>query len=206
MAEGANAAASGALGIALPTLMWTLDRLGVQIPKPVVLLILAVSVILILMSLGLWAHLIIRWLRSRRHPPETAAVAAAPPQRMPIVDFIALAGTQGWRVWGQHNLEALDLLEGLTQAAVDEAIRFWGRLGGGPLVSIEKDHWSDHQFDAISITRPSPQNALTRTQAFSPKDQRFVTGYSDLYLDGAAATRWLGTDALAFRGRHDQRA
>ncbi len=205
MAEGVNAAATGALGIGLPTLMWTLDRLGVEIPKPVVLLMLAVSVILILISLGLWVHLIIRWLRSRRHPPETAPAVAAPSQRMPIVDFMALAGRQGWRVLGQHNLEALDLLEGLTQAAVDETIRFWGRFGAGALVSIEKDHWSEYRFDAISITRPSPQNALTRTQTFSQKDQRFVTGHSDLYLDGGAATRWLVTDALAFRGRHDQR-
>ena len=29
MAEGTNAAASGALGIGLTTLMWTLDKLGV---------------------------------------------------------------------------------------------------------------------------------------------------------------------------------
>jgi len=205
MAEGANAAASGALGIGLPTLMWTLDRLGADIPKPIVQVILGVSVLLIVVSLFLWGHLFIKWLRRKRGPRNEGSVAASGPQPMPMLDFMRLAQQRGWRVTGQHNLEAVDLMDGLRQAGSDGAIRFWGRRKEDRVVSeIPRDHWREYEFDWTSVTSAT-QNVATRTYTLRRPDARYEGGYADIHLDRATAPNWLETGAPIFRGQRDQR-
>lgn len=132
-------------------------------------------------------------------------VQPSPPERMPIIDFVQLAGRVGWRVSGEHNLEAADLMDGLTQAGADGIVQFWGRRSSDkPLVPIERERWHDYQFDWTSILHATRNND-TRTYKFFLEQNRYLPGFIDIHLETAAATRWLGTpQALAFKGKHDR--
>jgi hypothetical protein len=132
---------------------------------------------------------------------------------MPIVDFIALAGQRGWRVTPPHDLEAVDLMDGLRQAGSDGAIRFWGRLNGrrgtepdlNIVVSeIPSDHWQDFEFDWTSVVSAST-NAQTCTYTMRRPDTRYEGGYADVHVDRATAPNWLKTGAQRFRGQRDRR-
>jgi hypothetical protein len=127
-------------------------------------------------------------------------------ERMPIVDFVRFAGQRGWQVSGEKNLEAVDLMDGLTQAGVDGLVRFWGRLSDEkPLVRIEQKHWQDYEFDWGSVLDAN-NNVSTRTQKFSPQHNRYVTGCVDIHLDRTAAIHWLQSpDARAFKGQRDRK-
>jgi hypothetical protein len=211
MSEGTSALASGVLGIALPTLMWGLDRLGVEISKPVVATIVAVSILFVVLSLALFLHLTYKWFRGRRRGTAVAIVEARAQviQRMPILDFMRLAAQRGWRVFGVHNLEAVDLMDGLRQVGSDAIVRFWGRLDGrrssnAIIMEIPREHWQEYELDWTSVT-DATANATTCTYTMHRPDTRYEGGYADIHLDGAAATRWLETGALAFRGQRDRR-
>src|ERR1700730_9808343 len=95
-------------------------------------------------------------------------------QRMPIIDFVKLAEKAGWRVGGEHNLEAVDLMEFLIQAGCDGTIRWWGRLdnsqrlGDSPLIPIDKAHWQTYEFDWASVLH-AKRNMQTKTYKFLPE-------------------------------------
>jgi hypothetical protein len=127
-------------------------------------------------------------------------------ERIPIIDFVGFAGQGGWQVSGTNDLEAADLMDGLTQAGVDGVVQFWGRQSEEkPLVLVEQKHWQEYEFDWISVLHTN-NNVSTRTQKFSTEHNRYVTGYIDIHLDRTAATRWLQSpDARAFKGRRDRK-
>jgi hypothetical protein len=60
MSEHVNASAFGAAGLGLPGAMWALDHLKVDVPKPIVVLVLIISAACILVSLGLWIDLLFK--------------------------------------------------------------------------------------------------------------------------------------------------
>jgi hypothetical protein len=130
-------------------------------------------------------------------------------QRMPILDFMRLAAERGWRVYGDHNLEAVDLMDGLRQAGSDAAMKLWGRLDGrrnrhAILTEIPCEHWQEYEFDWASVISAT-ENASTCTETMLRLDTRYEGSYSDIHLEEAAARRWLETAALAFRGQRDRR-
>lgn len=134
-------------------------------------------------------------------------VPEATTEQMPIVQFLRLAGERGWQVRGEHDLEAIDLLNGLTQAGANGTVHFQGRgsakarLGPPPLVPIDQTHWYEFEFDWHSIIGTT-DNINSCTRQFSQKENRFIIGYTDIHLDGAAAIRWLDSnEALAFKGQ-----
>jgi hypothetical protein len=103
MSEHINATALGAAGLGLPGLIWALEQLKIEIPTSVVVLILIISVICILLSLGLWAHILLRRFGtqiplpnlSRRIALREAATRAYEKTRNKPVSVLAHALTRG---------------------------------------------------------------------------------------------------------------
>lgn len=138
-----------------------------------------------------------------------AAASTHLPRRMPILDFVRFAHAHGWRVAGQHDLEIIDLMNGLRQAGSDATIEFWGRLNGRSdrdaiLTQILPGHWHDYQFDPLSVL-DATENGETCTYNLHSPGTRYEDGYSDIHLEGESASRWLETDALVFRGQQERR-
>jgi hypothetical protein len=103
---------------------------------------------------------------------------------MPITEFIQLAGQRDWRVSGEHNLEAADLMDGLRQAGSEGIIRFWGRLNRqGNRFQIENEisvpvppeHWYDFEFDWTSVLS-AKDNVETSTYNLHKPDTRYQGG------------------------------
>ena len=108
MSERLNAVASGALGLALPTLTWGLDRMGVQIPPLVVKAIVIGSVLLILFSVVCWTHIFLKWLGVAEDKlPLTATWKDGRVQGGPLRAIIAVVVTLlivGTVVWTTSDL------------------------------------------------------------------------------------------------------
>jgi hypothetical protein len=58
MSEAINATALGAAGIGLPGMMWASDKLGYEVPHWLAVLVFIISLLCIVFSLVLWAHLL----------------------------------------------------------------------------------------------------------------------------------------------------
>jgi hypothetical protein len=132
-------------------------------------------------------------------------------EKMPILEFMQLAARRGWRILGEQNLEAVDLMDGLREAGSEGTIRFWGRLDkNGNRFLIENQirvlipvkHWRDYEFDWISVLS-AKDNLETRTYTLRNPNRQYQNGHADIYLDRAAAIRWLKYEAIAFRGRRN---
>jgi hypothetical protein len=150
-----------------------------------------------------WGIPVVRTLRNVELRQKTLSHS----QIMPIVTFMKLAGERGWQVTGEHDLEAIDLMNGLTQAGVTGIIRFYGRrqaaprLGPSPLVPIDPLHWHEFEFDWHSVIA-AVENMDSLTRKFCPRQNRFITGYVDIHLDSSAAADWLNSqEALVFKGQ-----
>ena len=132
--------------------------------------------------------------------------------RIPFVDFCNLARSQGWDLDGKYNLEVLDFVQGLRQAAVDGHVTFWGKANRHeanqltqkePLVLVPPDHF--RLFEIMpDIAIRSDDNL--KAQTYDPGDtsngaklKRFV----DLHIDSQAARAWLSTEAPQWKGRRD---
>lgn len=130
--------------------------------------------------------------------------------RIGVLDFAKRVEQAGWRIFGTHDLEGVDLLEGLRQAAIDGDIPFWGRqnrysnrtlIDGEPLTPISAEHWREYQFDWTSVLKDS-SNTDTHTYRMHSTENRTAGGYVDVHLDGDAAAAWLQSPAAAaFKGR-----
>lgn len=135
-------------------------------------------------------------------------------ERIPIIEFRDYARDHfGWNYASEKRLDGLDLPAGLRQAALDGTIRFWGRPNrnmftdltrGEPLNEIPSGHWANYDLDAISIITAT-DNFATITRNLRDLKNANEGGFVDLYLDGAAADRWLRTEAEKFRGFTDRR-
>jgi len=155
-------------------------------------------------AVGFWLF----WLtREKRNAPSdnlptTTAEISPIHDQMPILAFVELACNRGWHVSGQHDLEAMDLTNGLAEAGSNQVIEFWGRRRPErQRIPIEREHWRDHEFDVISLLN-ALENVETRTQRFAADQNRWVSGFTDIHIGAAAATRWLASpQALAFRGQ-----
>jgi hypothetical protein len=129
--------------------------------------------------------------------------------RISILELMRFAEMQGWKIAGENNLEAVDLMDALRQAGVDGLIQFWGKKYGGqwvndvPLVMIDKTHWQDFQFDWQSVIGAT-ENKTTRTYNFFSIKDRYSGAYFDIHAD-ANATAWLATQyAISFKGRRQK--
>jgi hypothetical protein len=58
--EQIHATAFGAAGLGLPGVMWGLDRMKVELPTRIVVAVLIISAIFVLISIGLWIHLLLK--------------------------------------------------------------------------------------------------------------------------------------------------
>lgn len=145
--------------------------------------------------------------------PTATPTSEAKLGRITFLEFRDIAQEHGWSVKGQHDLEILDLLNGLKQAGADGAIQFWGRFdryGNGSLIHrealtpINKEHWYDFQFEWGSAVN-SDLNEHVATWNFGKTDDRTAGRYADIHLDGDAATEWLTQAARDFKGREERR-
>jgi hypothetical protein len=134
------------------------------------------------------------------------------PQRMPILQFMKLAEEQGWKISGEHDLEAVDLMDGLRQAGSDGVIQLWRRLKrhGNRIriqnevsVPIPREHWRDFEFDWISVLR-AKENSETSTYNLNEANTWYHGGYVDICLDREAAVPWLEAGAKAFQGLREK--
>jgi len=62
MAETANATATTAAAIGLPTLMWALDHTSWKPPEELIELTIGLSIILLVVAIALWTHLFLKWM------------------------------------------------------------------------------------------------------------------------------------------------
>ena len=145
-------------------------------------------------------------------PPAPMFKDDASANRMSLLDFMKLAAERGWDVTGQHNLQGVDLLDGLRQAGVDGSLQLWGRLNrygnralitDEPLVSIDASHWRDFRFDWGSALTGSA-NIETQTYNLHKMSEPYTGGYVDVHLNKASATRWLETSARSYKGARDR--
>jgi hypothetical protein len=146
-----------------------------------------------------------------RTSKKEATRAATIEATMPIIAFFDLASKQGWQVRGQHNFEALDLLDGLVQAGANGSIHFQGRRSGTarlsppPLIPIDQMHWHECEFDPRSIINVR-DNTKSCTRKFNQRENRFEIEYTDVHLDSTEATRWVSSNAaLAFKGQTERK-
>lgn len=63
MSEAVNATALGAASIGLPGLMWASDKLGYDVPHALAVTVFVVSGLCLLISIGLWGHLLLRYFK-----------------------------------------------------------------------------------------------------------------------------------------------
>jgi hypothetical protein len=112
-------------------------------------------------------------------------------EKMPILDFVQLAARRGWRVLGEQNLEAVDLMDGLREAGSGGTIRFWGRfdkngnrflIDNEIRVQIPAKHWRVYEFDWTSVLS-AKDNLETCTYTLRNPNRRYQNGYADIHLD-----------------------
>jgi hypothetical protein len=134
-------------------------------------------------------------------------------RRIPLVEFMRAAEARGWKISGMQDLEGIDLLEGLRQAAIYGELNFWGRRNefgtrtltmSQPHVQIPQDHWSVFQIDWSIIGHG--ENFDSQTYVMGRSDKATAGGYVDILLDDHnAAIDWLQSPtALEFKGRQDR--
>jgi hypothetical protein len=125
--------------------------------------------------------------------------------RVSLIDFVARAGKKGWDVSGQ-NVQIMDLLRGLREAALAGQIRMWGRpVRSAPDAvvrtelhrQIPPDHWKDFEVD-VGTVASRDDNFDTRSCDLRRSD-RHSGGFLDIYLDRQAALDWLDGEAETFR-------
>jgi hypothetical protein len=133
--------------------------------------------------------------------------------RVSFLRFRELAkGAYKWDVSGKDNCEILDLIDGLRQAGVDGAIRFWGKYNPHgqeeaavtePLIPIPVEHWRDYEIEAGSAINTA-NNETTATYNFKRSNSCLRGGYLDIHLHEPEAVKWLNTSAETYRGRRDR--
>lgn len=156
----------------------------------------------------------------RKRTSAPPVVPGRGPHRLSLIEFRNAAIASGWQVQSTTSLDGADLLEGLRQAGLDGAIRFWGRQNRNefeslnrrePLVEIPASHWRDWSIDWHSVI-PATDNFQTRDE--NPLADRLPRrepgAHLDLHLDREAALDWLRSEALNYRGavakRHPRRS
>lgn len=135
--------------------------------------------------------------------------------RLSLMDFRKKAQRSGWDVSGNTNLEIMDLMDGLRQAAID-GLPLWGRqirYGDSalddrePLLPIPVEHWKDFELDIgpIASGRANEKNHTYNPHQAVHGGSAKKGGYSDLYVDSVLASTWLESTALDFKGKRDAR-
>lgn len=122
----------------------------------------------------------------------------AVPKRMPITDFLNDARKRGWDIDGNESLHILDLSKALRQAALDGALRFWGKLVDSsfesivrhkPLDEIPREHWRKFELNAMAW-RAAGDNIDAHT--YNPGQTNWgANGFADIYVDEKSGKRWL---------------
>ena len=127
------------------------------------------------------------------------------------MDFRKKAQRSGWDVSGNNNLEIMDLVDGLRQAAID-GLPVWGRQmhysgidDREPLIPIPTEHWKDFELyiDPIASGHPNEKNHTHNPHQAGHGGSSMKGGYSDLHVDGVLASTWLESVALDFKGKRD---
>lgn len=132
--------------------------------------------------------------------------------RSPFIEFRNLVrDAYHWSISGEHNLEAVDLMDGLRQAGLDATIRFWGRSNrygnvsldrNEPLVAIPPEHWRDFQFDWGAAIKATDNSEVT-TYNIHQFDNRSRHSYFDIHVHRGEAIAWMNSEGATFRGRRD---
>jgi Fic family protein len=151
-------------------------------------------------------------IRYRLRPADLEALGRAPPpkQRIPIKEFIEIAGKSGWNL---ESSQILDLARGVQQAALDRDLRLWGRRNTQrlpslnehqPLEEIPPDHWRDYKpqlLDALNAR----DNIEARSYAPRFGQNADPNAFVDLHIDATTAVPWLTGNGLEYRGWQHRR-
>ena len=135
--------------------------------------------------------------------------------RTALVEFRQEAEKAGWRIRGSGNEEALDLLQGLRQAAGDEMINFSGRpvrsefelLNRHEILDrIPREHWRDYEIEPMNFINASDNfEVATYSMRQNPPSKG---SYRDLHANKSQILRWLNTEGVrllaATRARLDR--
>lgn len=135
-----------------------------------------------------------------------------PPGRISVVDFARIAKRHGWKL-GNDNLDSLDLVDGLRQAAVDGDVSFEGRIDvsaserhygrmTSPLVPVSAGHFANMWIEVPGFFEGTDNFDV---RLYYPGGNQPDVDARDLHLsDVSRAMLWLRTKARAWKGRHQK--
>ena len=138
-------------------------------------------------------------------------VSRSAPSRIELKYFIVRAGAAGWDISGQTNIQIMELLQGVRQAALDGVIRTWGRRNRNkaeqlnrlePLLEIERIHWAEYEIDVHSVITSEDNFGTTSSnkRASDPRDG----GFLDLHVESLKAELWLKGPAERYKGTRNR--
>ena len=126
-------------------------------------------------------------------------------RRIPIKEFIEIAGKSGWDL---DSNEILDLERGGQQDALFGDLTLWGRRNfqrlailnvHEPLQEIPKDHWKDFKpqlLDAMNADKNIYARSWSREFSKAAEPKIFL----DLHIDGSTSIPWLTGNGLQYKG------
>lgn len=133
-------------------------------------------------------------------------------ERISLSEFCQLPRQQGWDMAGKNNLDILDFLRGIRQAAIDGDVFLWGKSNRlevpsltikQPLVRIPAEH-----FEAFEIMpdQVALKEANFDTQTYNFSDHHLASKkerYIDLHIENNSALAWFKKSAQDWRGITD---
>jgi hypothetical protein len=180
--EAANATALGAAGIGIPGVMWATDKLGYQAPHWAVELALIVSVLFILVSIVLWAHLLWRRIRGSINwfGPERQIQKVVPNTFAEDIPDLRVADSD--LVMALFESSERDKLLPLLEA---ERLRSWARPMRGnepgkdpPPVILKGETWRNNYLQFFP-----KREGQYRAQTFLKTKSRHESSYFDVVLN-----------------------
>lgn len=134
--------------------------------------------------------------------PSPQELEKAPPERVPLIDIVEMAGKAGWNIDVRQSNDATILTNLLNQAAVDKIIRFWGRkyeydfgeatAATYPLIEIPVEHFMEFSFQPLNLFRDGQKNLYIFTGKLG-KQPRELRGqiYQDIHANRTQLGEWM---------------
>jgi len=128
-------------------------------------------------------------------------------ERMSVPELVDYAENKlGWTIRSGDDLESLDLVDALGDAAANGKVRVYGRknperytnLRDKYLAPIPVEHWGDHTMDIFDTVLLAEN---TRT-ASRPRNDRKSQVYMDIHFNRQDVKRWLAKEGRMWKGSY----